>query len=635
MIRKYFGEEDPMGKILNMNNRDYKVTGIIKFPGNSHMQIDAVVPLVSSRARALNHIDDWEWSSLRTYIVLQKDASVDEINKSISGMIKKHVPESKTELYLQPIKKIHLYSADFPFDNTNKAKGDIKYVYIFSAMALFILLIACINFMNLATARSTKREKEIGIRKVAGAYRIDIIKQFLTESVLLSFMALIPVIILASLLLPLFNDLTGKELHFNILSNITIILGLFGVALITGVVSGSYPALFLSSFQPVKVLKGALHSASKGVSLRRILIVIQFSFSIFLIIGSLVIRSQLEYIHNKDLGFEKENVLLSIHRGISGEKIETVKTELMQNPNIINVAMGWPSRFSGFRTSDVYWEGKNPNDEIMLYRYTVGFDYIETLKMEILQGRSFSREYQTDQEEAYIINEEAVKAMGLESPVGTRFTLEGQEGTIIGVVKNFHNGSLRETIEPSLLKIGIIGRVCVRIKQDNTDLSGTINFIEKTWTKFAPEYPFVYYFIDESVERFYRDDRRMSKIFTYFNLLAIFISCIGLFGLAAYMAEQRTKEIGIRKVLGASVLKIVTLLSKEFIILITIANIIAWPAAYYFMNKWLQNFMYRTGFGVEIFVFAGILALVIACITVAYQAVKAARGNPVDALKYE
>jgi len=490
--------------------------------------------------------------------------------------------------------------------------------------------------MNMTTARSGNRAKEVGLRKVVGSHKTDLVKQFLGESLLLSFFALLLALILVLIVLPVFNNVSGKHTTIFSSGNILILLILTVITLFTGLFAGSYPAFFLSSFQPVKVLKGTLRSSSKNVMLRRLLVIIQFSLSIILIISTFVISGQLSYIRNKNMGYNRDHVLVFPGNRSLRSHIESFKRDLMQNPLITSVATSdmLPTNYST-STNGVEWEGKNPDDNTSLFITSVDYDYITTLEMELISGRNFSRDFTATGPAGYIINEEALKVMGFDSPVSKRLTLWNKEGTIVGVVKNFHFKSLHEKIAPTILRLNPRSFSYVFVKIGGENIAGTLNSIKKIWETLAPGNPFEYNFLDETFDGLYKSEQRAGKIFSYFTFLALFVSCLGIFGLAAFMAEQRTKEIGIRKVLGATVPTIILLLSREFVVLVALANVIAWPVAYFTMNKWLKSYAYHTDMTIMTFIFSAMIALVIALITVGYQSVKAASVNPVTSLKNE
>jgi len=631
---KYFGSENPIGKSLRIDNRhDFTVKGVIKdVPHNSHLQFNILVP-VSIFKEMGQSLDIWTNNWIYTYVLLDRDAGIGEVSDKIAGVIKQHNESSVTDLYLQPLTRIHLHS-DFTADIGGH--GNVQSVYIFSVIALVVLLIACINFMNLSTARSANRAREVGMRKIVGAVRTQLIGQFFGESVLIAFIALVFSIVFIVLLLPAFNALSGKELSMDVVKNWPVLLGLIAITLFTGLFSGSYPALLLSSFQPVKVLRGRFKSGAKSSMFRRILVVVQFSLSIILIIGTAVIYNQLEYIRNIKLGFDKEHLIYITMRSDSERKYAAFKEELSKYPGIMGVTStsSLPT-YMGSSSSGFNWEGKNPDDTILLHYNWVAMDFVETMKMEMASGRSFSREFPSDTVNAVIVNEEAVRVMGLESPLTANFSTGDQELNIIGVVKDFHFKPVHTKIEPIVMGLEEHGNYYVIIRVNPDDVSATLGLIEDTWNKIMPGYPFEFSFLDEEYDRMYRAEENLGTLVNYFSVFAILIACLGLFGLASFTAEQRTKEIGIRKVLGASISSISLSLCREFVVLVLLANVIAWPAAYFALEGWLNNFAYRSGIGWAVFVLAALLALTIAIVTVSYQAIRAARLNPVDALKYE
>lgn len=636
MVFKYFGDQDPIGKIIKIDNQyDFSVTGVLKnIPHNSDLQFDFIIPFIFGRELGFT-VDVWGNSRFLTFVKLAKNSSAPEVIQNISDYLNdKPTLEENAKLNLQPLTAIHLYS-NFEFERLEI--GDIKYVTIFSVVAIFILVIASINFMNLATARSGKRAKEIGLRKVVGAKRSNIIRQFLGEAVLLSFISFVFSIVLIEFFLPIFNEFSGKQLGLDLIGHTFYFNILICFVIITGLFSGSYPALSLSSFKPVTVLKSNSISATGNTSFRKVLVVIQFALSIILITSTVVIYNQLDFMRNKKLGFNKEQLLLIRMRGNLRDNFKSLKDELLQYPNIVNVTATSNPPTSGysFSNSRWNWEGKNPEDEILMRADFVDYDYFETFGMEMVQGRSYSKDFVTDTSEAIIVNETAVKVMGMKSPLGKRLGIKDYYPKIIGVVKDFHFRSLHSPIEPLILIFAPSYCQVMCIKINSQILPRTIGNIQNLWQKFVPDYPFEYRLLDESLNNLYWSERRIGKIINFFTFLAIFIACLGLFGLVSFIAEQRTKEIGIRKVLGASIPGIVSLLSKEFLKWILVANFIAWPVAYLVMNNWLQNFVYRINIGIWTFVLAGLLTLLIAVLTVSYQAVKAAIANPVESLRYE
>lgn len=627
MAEKYFGNEDPIGKTLIADSEDQmKVMAVAKdVPDNSFLQFDFLVPY--SYLTAIEYdVTNWNSHNCQIYVMLHKNVGNEQVEDKIYGMIKRHVPDAESYLRLQPLKNTRLYTLGGEL-------GSIKYVYIFSIIALFILVIACINFMNLATARSVKRAREVGLRKVVGARRIQIIRQFFSESIVFTIIALGFSLLIVEALLPVFNSLSGKNLALNSSGNLTILASLLGIALFTGFLSGSYPALFLSSFLPGKVLKSSYRSSGSSSIFRKALVVFQFSLSIFLIISTTVIYSQLQYIRSKDLGFNKENL---IYAGINErirENYDAIKNEILKNPHILNMTRTFQLPSYNRYSAPVEWEGKTPDQKIDFNISLVDPDYLATLNLELLQGRNFSYEFSTDTSN-YILNEEAVKQMGLDSPVG-KWLEFGEKGEIIGVVKNYHYMPFTYEIEPLILYYNPSYFRYTMLRISGKNIPQTLGFLENIWSQFAPEFPFEYHFLDEDYEQIYRTEQRLGELFRYFTFLAIFISCLGLFGLASFTAEQRTKEIGIRKVLGATVSEVTLLLSREYTKWVFLANILAWPVAYFAMYKWLEGFAYRVDMSVLTFVMAGLLTLFIALLTVSYQAIKTAIANPVEALRQE
>lgn len=627
---RYFGTQDPIGKSLLVTsyNIELIVTGILKdVPSNSHLQFDflALTELMGERGHT-----SWSYEA-RTYAVLDKNVSIEDFKEKISGFIMEHDKRTnqKVVLHIQPLSRVHLYSLN--------GTDPIVYVYIFLTIAIAILIIACINFINLSTARSNTRAKEIGMRKVVGAERADIIRQFMGESIILSGIALLLAIGLVYMLLPAFNNLAEKQLTLDIAGNVSTVILLVGIILFTGLASGSYPAFLLSSFKPANILRrGKLQSGSGGIVLRKILVVGQFTATIVLIIGTIVMYKQLNYIRKKDIGLDRDHVVvLSMNRELR-DAYRSFKNEIKQNPNVINVtaARRYPTGIGHF--NPVYWEGKGPEEYVTMTDASVDYDYFETLGMQIIQGRSFSEEYATDQEN-YILNEEALRITGLEEPIGKMFSCWEDEGKIIGIVKNFHATSLHTEIGPVIFTLsqrhGSHSYIFVKIRPG--DIPGTLAFLEKKTAEFAPNNLFEYRFLDDVFNSQYSSDQRRGKIYKHFTFLAIFISCLGLFGMASFTAEQRTKEIGIRKVLGASIANIMMIISKNFLMLLLVSNLIAWPIAYFLMEKLLNNYAYRTEVAAWIFIASGLVAIFIALLTVGVKIVKAAYANPVDSLRYE
>ena len=635
LAKKIFGNVDPVGQILQISERDFKITAVIEdIPADSHLQFDYAFPSINMADFRESKFDSWEYSQFATYIELAPEADAEALTQKIAGIVKTHLLESKKVISLQALKDVHLHSKSIDtWMVVYTPQGNITFVYIFTLTAMCILLLACINFMNLATARASTRMKEVGLRKVVGADKKDLIKQFMGEAILFSLLAFLVSILLVKLLLPVFNTLSGKEFALDFSADFRVYLGLLGIVVMTGLLSGSYPALYLSSFRPVSILRSITPlTLKKSGMMRKMLVVGQFTFSIVLIVTTVVIYSQLHFIQAKDLGFDQKNIISFASYGEIGRNYEAVKNELLRNPDILSVCQGFPPSQSLRGTTEVDWEGKDPSREFLIHQDTGDYDYLETFGMEMAEGRYYSREFPTDPDN-FVVNETAVKLMELEDPVGKRFTHEGKTGRIIGVLKDYHGGSLHHPIQPKVFTFSNGFFTFVSFRPGKT--SETVEYLEDKWNKFVPGYPFRYGFLDENIANQYETERRIGKIFQYFTVLAIFIASLGLFGLASFMTERRTKEIGIRKVLGAKVLAIIVLLSKEFVKWVLIANLVAWPVAYIISRNWLKGFAYRIDLGLSIFLFSSILALLIAVITVSYQAFKAARANPVKSLRYE
>jgi putative ABC transport system permease protein len=635
MAKKYFPDEDPLGKTVRIDNsHDFLITGVMKtMPLNSHFRYDFLIPFVFGREWNYT-VDNWGNSSFRTYVQLQKGVSAGEVIQKISGhLFDKPTIEKDARLTLQPLKRIHLFSS-YDYDSPH---GDIMYVRIFSLVAFLILLIACINFMNLTTARSANRAREVGMRKVSGARRFDIIKQFYGESLLFAFLALLLAVLLVKVFLSPFNQLSGKELTFNLLSHSWIGLGLIGITLVTGLIAGSYPAFFLSSFHPARVFKGSVATGSRGASFRKILVVSQFTLTSLLIIGTILIGKQIDFMRNQKLGYDKDQMVYMGMRGEMRYKMETIKAELMADPNILGVtaASNPPTYGYQFSNSLWRWEGMGPDEEILMRALFADVDYFKVLGMEITEGEGFDRELPTEGDFYAVINEEAARIMGFEDPVGQWLSIGDNRGSILGVVKDYHFAPLRTKIEPLIILYNPPQSRVLFAKIRAGNIPSAMGHMERVWKKFAPEYNFHYTFLDQALDRLYRAERRIGRISGAFSLLAILLSCLGLLGLASFMAEQRTKEVGVRKILGASTPQLVVLLSKEMTKWVLAANIIAWPAAYLAVGKWLQGFAYRIHIGPLPFVLTALLTFSIALVTVSYQALRAAGTNPADCLRYE
>lgn len=640
IAKKYFGNQPAVGRTLRKDNGNYvTVTGVFAdVPSNSHLQFDILMPM-SAIAQTDNDLKTNTWDNFNyyTYLLLDKNfvptpAAKIKFGKEMDVIFAKNNPGLKANFQLQPLTDIHLYShlqIDLP------GRGNIQYVNIFLVVAIFILVVACINFMNLATARSARRAREVGIRKVAGAVRGQLIRQFLGESLFISFIALLLAVGLVFLFLPLFNDIAGKKLSIDFL-DANLWLGLFGIALATGLIAGSYPALFLSGFRPVKVLKGSLQKMGGSLLFRNGLVVTQFIVSIVLLIGTVVVFNQLRFIRNRNMGFEKENLLYMQMTGDMWSKLGALKGALQADPltSKYTFVNDLPTNLTS-GTIDVKWDGKDPNSQMIFPTLAITDNFIDVFKMKLLSGRSFSADFKADSSN-YILNEKALQVMGMkvEDAVGKPFSLWENKGTIIGVVKDFNFKPVQQPIEPLVLFLNKWGGyVVVRTTPGNTE--ATIRSLKKISQDLNPAYPFSYDFLDQDIARLYQSEQRLGTLFNIFAILAIFISCLGLYGLSAFMAEQRKREIGIRKVLGASVFSIVYLLSNGFTRLILIAIAIAIPLSWYAINKWLQSFAYHITISWVIFLVASLTALFIAWITVSYESIRAAVVSPVKSLRTE
>ncbi|UCE07072.1 MAG: ABC transporter permease, partial [bacterium] len=582
-----------------------------------------------------SQLAEWDFSNFKTFILLSSSFSASELKGELPRFVEKHIGTEEADSYkfiLQPLTDIHLYSSHIKWDFDSL--GSITTVYIFLIIAILILSIACFNYMNLTTARSTLRAKEVGIRKVAGAYRVNLIRQFIGESITFTIIAFSIAFFIVELVLPGFNNLVGKHLSANLIKNKQLMGILVSVIVLVGLVSGSYPAFFLSAFQPVHVLKGNLGTQVKGSVLRKYFVMVQFIISIILIIGTMIVYHQLYYLNHKQLGFNKDHLVV-IHQNSAA--YQAFKARLLQNPYIVDIASASSVPPNEFHFSQVESENEVQKKTIQMKCFFVDDNYFDVLGMELVQGRFFSKDLETDKSDALIINETAAKDMGWLSPLNKKLHVgwRNQTGRIVGVVKDFHFKSLKHKIEPTVFSMDNSNRYCMVAKIKPHNFKETISYIEETWQQFNPDRPFSYHFVDEAFDYLYRSEQRMARIVGYFSILAIFIACLGLFGLASFTIERRVKEIGIRKVFGASVLEIVIQFSKEFMKWVLFANIIAWPVAWYFMNEWLQNFAYRIQVSIWIFLTSAALAFMIALLTVSYQSIKAAVANSVESLRYE
>ncbi|WP_426061020.1 ABC transporter permease [Hymenobacter sp. B1770] len=653
VAKSFFGDENPVGKEIKMNKSPFVVKGVLHNDlSKFHLKVNFLIPLSAAQLPPAR-MKRWGWHQFFTYVKLKPGTDYKEAEAKLQNYILQKVAPTQLEEkitdrpFLQPLQAIHLYSSSFKYDLS--VKGNITYVKALSFIAAFILLIAGFNFVNLATAKSMQRAKEVGIRKTIGASREQLMLQFLSETVLLTLVSVVLAVVLTALLLPSLNAFTGKTMAFDLLRSPALLGLLAALTVVVGLVAGFYPALVLSSFQPVKVLKSAV--VTDGIVgrvqwLRHGLIVVQFALSVFLIICAIVVFRQVSYLHNKDLGFNRDQIMFFPMRGQNMTKhYDTFKNELAQVPGVVSASVGY-----GFPGDQVAGDGiiVPTNGEQKRYGATqlmVDYDYIKTLGLELVAGRDFSKDRKTDIDQAFIINETAVKEYGFGTPEkALGQTVHWQVwsdknpdslkiGKIIGVVKDFHYKSLYDKLEPAVLQIfpGAYWKVAVKLKGDN--ISSSVDGVKQVWDKFSPESPIEYKFLDQNFDEMYKAEDKLKSLLWIFTGIAIFVGCLGLFGLATYAAERRKKEIGIRKVLGASVGNIVSLLSKEFLVLVLVAAVIAFPAAWLAMSRWLQDFAYRIDMPLWAFLAAGLTAAVVAFLTVGYQAVRAATANPVNNLR--
>jgi len=652
MAEKYFGQEDPLGKIIIGDNWiNLNITGIMrKHPPSTHMEYDFLVNFETLN-RAMEPVNNRllygdlsrNWQNFRIYTYLLLDANADP--EAVEGKMRTLIEERLGKIlrtagvelnpYLQKLTDIHLKSN---LEGELGPTGDESYIYIFSAVAVFILLIACINFMNLSTARSENRAKEVGIRKVVGADRFQLIKQFLGESTIFTLFASVIAGIAVIFLLTPFNAIAEKSISASSFISVQTGLLLIGIVIVVGAVSGSYPAFLLSAFKPAEVLSGKKHKGASGGLLRKILVVVQFSISVFLLIGLSVIYSQMGYIKNRPLGYDKENIIaVPLSDPAPRSTYDSYKTALLSNSRVMSVSAASTLPGGLFGIGLLRPVGRPPNENLTVQIMNVDYDFIETFGMQLLEGRDFSREFTTDLNRALLLNEEAVRQFGFDSGLDKRLTPGGQNVLpVIGVVKDYYFKSLHQSIEPfAMILAAEQGFNWVFIKTTSASISSVVQFAEQEWSRTNPGHPFEYSFVDSHNDMMYQSEMKLSRLFSIFTGIAIYIACLGLFGLASFTAVQRTKEIGIRKVLGASVGGIVVILSKEYVKWIVLANIIAWPLAYYFMHRWLEGFAYHTSLSILAFLASGILALIIALLTVSFQTIKTARSDPVDSLRYE
>lgn len=624
--KKYFGNDDPIGKVLTTGDTTiFKVTGVMRdIPANSSIRYDLVFPMASLKDATYN----WGNYGYRSCFLLKPGTNTGVAGKNLADMLRRYSNIDFTKnmrFILQPLLKAHLYTP------TGKDSG-MQIVQIFFIVACIILLIACINYVNLVTARATKRAKEISMRKIVGAGKWQLFRQFMTESALLFFIALLFSIVLIYLIMPLYNQLAGKTIMFNLLS--PQVLGVFGVTmLVTLVLAGIYPALMLSSFKPQAALKGGAGKSGRNIVFRQVLVVVQFSFSIMLIASTIIIGNQLKYIRKIDLGFDKENIVTIRMRPELAGHYDAVKEILLKQPGITGVTASSQSVMSiGSGTADADWDGKTPEQKsFLINQESVDRNLLSVLNLQLAQGKGFTG---TSADSGnYLLNETAIEQMGIKNPVGKRFTFHNQKGVIAGVVKDFHFDNMHNKISPLIIYYGPADNRVLYVKTTAQNASAAVRSLENIWKQYSGAYPFKYSFMDDTFNEMYKADQQVGKLFNCFAGITIFISCLGLLGLVTYTAETKVKEIGIRKALGAGTGNIVSMLSRDFVRLVVISSVIASPVAYWAMSKWLENYQYRTAISWWVFLVAALGAVVIAVATVGYQSFRAASANPVKALK--
>jgi len=652
---KYFGEEDPMGKSLELEFQGtqlpFQVKGIVEdVPPNSHFRFDflaSMEPVVQFYGGLEQMMQNYGSNNFATYLLLPESYDYENLQAQIPDFINRHLtsfggpdrePSDVTMLNLWPLTDIHLHSS---LDSEIEANGNIEYVYLYTAIALFILLIACINFMNLSTARSSKRAVEVGLRKVVGADRSSLIKQFIGESMILAFLALLGALVLVYLILPYFNAFLNSELSFNVFEQWSQFVGLAAIVLFVGLIAGSYPAFFLSGFQPASVLKGSFKVSGSHQRFRSVLVVTQFAISIALIASMAIVYNQLDFMRTKDLGFDKENIVVLSSSNEITSNYENVRQRLLGHPGIVNVSVS--SRVPSGRLLDSQDTQAEVNGELQqintrIADIHVSHNFMETFGIELVAGRNFDINLASDSTEAFILNESAVRAIGwssAEEAIDKEFRYGGRSGRVIGITNNFNFESLHQSIAPIVFLIpqDRIRNVAVKIR-DNMRTE-TLDYLEEQWATLRPGYPFDYYFVENNFNEQYASEERLGQLFGYFSILAVVIAALGLFGLASFTAQQRIKEIGIRKVLGAKVSQIVLLLSGKFTFLVMLAFLFAVPVTWLAMKQWLQEFAYQIDMSLWTFLMAGGLALTVAWATISYQSVKAALTNPVNSLRSE
>jgi len=638
LANKYFGDTNPLGKTVTLENRfQFMVTGVMKeIPDNSIFTFEGIIPY--SFLKEIGAVSNsWGSNSIFTYVELEEGSDLEGVSKKLTDVVLEYHPTTTTKFSVFPFLDIHLHS-QFGFTET---RGPVIMIYIFSLIAVFVLLIACINFINLSTAKASSRSKEIGVRKVVGADRKTMIFQFMSESLLLVALSMILALILVGLSLQLFNNVSGKEFALADLLNGKFIISYIIIGILAGFLSGLYPAFYLSAIKPVTTLKGESLAGKGNGTLRRVLVVVQFSLSVIIAVSAVFMFMQLRFLQNKDLGFDKENLIaIPMSEEMKG-KYYSLKRELSKETLIQGVTAGLHNPvMMGSNSGGADWDGKDPDKHVLIGTNGVDYDYLETMKMELVSGRDFSREYTADLARDttgnFLVNEEVVRLMDIGDPVGKNFRFMGIRGTIVGVLKDFHFKGADQQIEPmafALTDTSFLRLILVRLTPGKTEES--LASVEKTWNEIVPEFPLQYTFIDQDYEDLFRTEMRLAELLKYFTVLALIIASLGLYGLSSFSTESRTNEIGIRKVMGADSLIVIGTMAREFLVLVIISLVIALPAGWVIVHKLLQQFAYRIDMNIIVFAGIAVGTIIIAMLTVGYQAFKASRINPAEALKVE
>jgi len=637
MAEKYFGNEDPLGKVFVMDkDESFTVTGVFdNIPTSSSWSFKYLLSFQYFWDENGGWLHQWGNNNIRTWILLTEGTNPAALDEKLRHEIKEHEKDSNVELFIQPLGEAYLHGN---FENGKQSGGRIEYVRIFFVVAIFVLLIACINFMNLATAQASKRAKEVGLRKVIGAFPHQLFRQFMGESFLTVFIGATLSLLFVLVVLPYFNDLTGKHLSLSLL-DASVVLTFLGILFGTAILAGTYPALFISDYKPVQVLKGQLSAGAGASAFRKGLVVVQFSLSMILIISTIVVFRQMQYMENREIGFDRENLFYIWMQGSMYDKWSTFREQLSSMPGIEQVtASGQLPIDIGNSTYGVEWEGKNPDDRILFTILTVDYDFLTTMKMEMQDGRTYDRGIVTDSA-GFIVNEVAAAKFNFkEGATNQDLTVWGRKGKVLGVVKNFNFGSLHNPIEPLVMRVPSQkgeSLSCLLVRSKANESQVALSSAEKLWKEYAPGYPYEYAFLNQDWENLYQAEGQRGKIFNALAGLSIVISCLGLFGLSAFSAERRTKELGVRKVLGASVPGLVGLMGKEFVVLVLLATIIGCPIGWYIMNGWLKNYAFHVEVGWISLVAAAMSCMIVSLGTVAYHSLKVSSTNPAVSLRYE